>query len=190
MSHFDEGGPNTIFSRPARGAALLPAANRNYLHSALLREGPRHPLHCGPARPCQQTPAPWRRGRASKPQLAEVGGRLSPLAALPSAKVKSKAPLKRDCVRSTRNRALAYCLRMISAQTHFCVCRDGKLVPTFPDHALANVAPKWDANVGVGPPDQALIDLLDCHMDQFAENEQCWKPFWKALRVCSAGLAS
>jgi len=25
---------------------------------------------------------------------------------------------------------------MISAQTHFCVCRDGKPVPTFPDHAL------------------------------------------------------
>src|SRR5215475_2444388 len=39
-----------------------------------------------------------------------------------------------------RNRALAYCLRMISAQTHFCVCRDGKPVSSFPDHALAYLA--------------------------------------------------
>jgi hypothetical protein len=30
---------------------------------------------------------------------------------------------------------LAFCLRMISAQT-LRVCREGKPVPTFPDHAL------------------------------------------------------
>ncbi len=35
-----------------------------------------------------------------------------------------------------RHRALAYCLSMISAQT-LRVCREGKPVPTFPDHALA-----------------------------------------------------
>jgi hypothetical protein len=32
---------------------------------------------------------------------------------------------------------LRFRLRMISAQTHFCVCRDGIPVPTFLDHALS-----------------------------------------------------
>src|ERR1700737_4532110 len=31
-----------------------------------------------------------------------------------------------------------FCLSMISAQTPFGVCREGKPVPTFPDHALSN----------------------------------------------------
>ena len=44
-------------------------------------------------------------------------------------------PLERDVFRMNRHRALAYCLRMISAQT-LRVCREGKPLYTFPDHAL------------------------------------------------------
>src|SRR5262249_18769309 len=39
--------------------------------------------------------------------------------------------LNGECGRCAPDRVLAYCFRMISAQTHFCVCRDGKPVPTF-----------------------------------------------------------
>src|SRR5882724_12796358 len=42
--------------------------------------------------------------------------------------------LERDEFRMNRHRALAYCLSMISAQT-LRVCREGKPVSTFPDHA-------------------------------------------------------
>jgi len=44
--------------------------------------------------------------------------------------------LKRDEVGSNQHRALAPCLRMISAQAS-CACREGKPQHTFPDHALA-----------------------------------------------------
>jgi hypothetical protein len=44
--------------------------------------------------------------------------------------------LERDDFSSNRHLALFCCLSMISAQT-LCVCREGKPVPTFPDHALA-----------------------------------------------------
>ncbi len=44
--------------------------------------------------------------------------------------------LERDEFRMNRHRALAYCLSMISAQT-LRVCREGKPVSTFPDHARA-----------------------------------------------------
>jgi hypothetical protein len=63
---------------------------------------------------------------------------------IPAGSIREQS-LKRDCVRSKRNRALAFCLRMISARTHFCVCRDGKLVPTFPDHALVLLCHKFAA---------------------------------------------
>src|SRR5258708_36979669 len=47
-------------------------------------------------------------------------------------------PLERDGFSSIRHLALASCLNMISAQT-LRVCRGGKPVPTFPDHALASL---------------------------------------------------
>src|SRR4030088_701165 len=43
--------------------------------------------------------------------------------------------LERDDFSSNRHPALSFCLSMISAQT-LRVCREGKPVPTFPDHAL------------------------------------------------------
>src|SRR6202043_2267030 len=43
--------------------------------------------------------------------------------------------LERDDFSSNRHPALSLCLSMISAQT-LRVCREGKPVPTFPDHAL------------------------------------------------------
>src|SRR3977135_3099759 len=42
---------------------------------------------------------------------------------------------ERDDFSSNRHPALSFCLSMISAQTPS-VCREGKPVPTFPDHAL------------------------------------------------------
>src|SRR5258705_4252172 len=48
----------------------------------------------------------------------------------------SPVPLERDDSSSNRHPVLCFCLSMISAQT-LCVCREGKPVPTFPDHALA-----------------------------------------------------
>jgi len=42
--------------------------------------------------------------------------------------------LERDDFSSNRHTALSFCLSMISAQT-LRVCREGKPVPTFPDHA-------------------------------------------------------
>src|SRR5712675_1224455 len=45
--------------------------------------------------------------------------------------------LERDDFSSNRHPALSFCLSMISAQT-LRVCREGKPVPTFPDHALAD----------------------------------------------------
>src|SRR5467141_4835873 len=47
-----------------------------------------------------------------------------------------RRPLERDDFSSNRHPALSFCLSMISAQT-LRVCREGKPVPTFPDHALA-----------------------------------------------------
>src|SRR6267143_4029332 len=47
----------------------------------------------------------------------------------------STTPLERDDFSSNRHPALSYCLSIISAQT-LRVCREGKPVPTFPDHAL------------------------------------------------------
>src|SRR6266478_569565 len=44
-------------------------------------------------------------------------------------------PLERDDFSWNRHPALSFCLSMISAQT-LRVCREGKPVPTFPDHAL------------------------------------------------------
>ena len=43
--------------------------------------------------------------------------------------------IERDDFSSNRHPALSFCLSMISAQT-LRVCREGKPVPTFPDHAL------------------------------------------------------
>src|ERR1700733_14550099 len=43
--------------------------------------------------------------------------------------------LKRDEIKLNRHRALASCLSMISAQT-LRICREGKPLHTFPDHAL------------------------------------------------------
>src|SRR5712664_3984580 len=43
--------------------------------------------------------------------------------------------LEPDDFSSNRHPALSFCLSMISAQT-LRVCREGKPVPTFPDHAL------------------------------------------------------
>src|SRR6266850_2943358 len=48
--------------------------------------------------------------------------------------------LERDDFSSNRHPALSFCLSMISAQT-LRVCREGKPVPTFPDHALARWTP-------------------------------------------------
>src|SRR6266581_8004745 len=47
------------------------------------------------------------------------------------------ARLERDDFSSNRHPALSFCLSMISAQT-LRVCREGKPVPTFPDHALGH----------------------------------------------------
>jgi hypothetical protein len=46
-------------------------------------------------------------------------------------------PLERDDFSSIRHLAQSFCWSMISAQT-LRVCREGKPVPTFPDHALAS----------------------------------------------------
>src|SRR5258705_12411316 len=46
--------------------------------------------------------------------------------------------LERDDFSSNRHPALSFCLSMISAQT-LRVCREEKPVPTFPDHALAQI---------------------------------------------------
>ena len=46
-----------------------------------------------------------------------------------------RRPLERDDFSSNRHPAPSFCLSMISAQT-LRVCREGKPVPTFPDHAL------------------------------------------------------
>ncbi|WP_207234629.1 hypothetical protein, partial [Bradyrhizobium sp. Leo170] len=47
----------------------------------------------------------------------------------------SQQTLEHDDFSSNRHPALALCLSMISAQT-LRVCREGKPVSTFPDHAL------------------------------------------------------
>src|SRR6202051_3134311 len=49
--------------------------------------------------------------------------------------------LERDDFSSNRHPALSFCLSMISAQT-LRVCREGKPVPTFPDHALVLLSQK------------------------------------------------
>src|SRR6202048_655942 len=48
---------------------------------------------------------------------------------------------ERDDFSSNRHPALSFCLSMISAQT-LRVCREGKPVPTFPDHALPTLLAK------------------------------------------------
>src|SRR5260370_32399959 len=50
--------------------------------------------------------------------------------------------LERDDFSSNRHPALSFCLSMISAQT-LRVCREGKPVPTFPDHALVRDPPNF-----------------------------------------------
>src|SRR6266550_7143454 len=50
--------------------------------------------------------------------------------------------LERDDFSSNRHLAQSFCLSMISAQT-LRVCREGKPVPTFPDHALVR-GTCWD----------------------------------------------
>src|SRR5882724_712086 len=60
-------------------------------------------------------------------------------AALPQLKIfQESSRLERDDFSSNRHPALSFCLSMISAQT-LRVCREGKPVPTFPDHALAQI---------------------------------------------------
>src|ERR1700758_1003210 len=71
---------------------------------------------------------------ASPPRIVQTSDRLaSPLRCI-SRRDRLASP-KRDGFRTKRHRALAYCLRMISAQT-LRVCREGKPLHTFPDHAL------------------------------------------------------
>src|SRR5258708_5298898 len=52
-----------------------------------------------------------------------------------------RRPLERDDFSSNRHPAPSFCLSMISAQT-LRVCREGKPVPTFPDHALVLLSQK------------------------------------------------
>ena len=60
--------------------------------------------------------------------------------------------LERDDFSSNRHPALSFCLSMIPAQT-LRVCREGKPVPTFPDHALDDHS--------------APIDLSTPHIGQY-----------------------
>jgi hypothetical protein len=57
--------------------------------------------------------------------------------------------LERDDFSSNRHPALSFCLSMISAQT-LRVCREGKPVPTFPDHALEPKCRDSSEAVGCG----------------------------------------
>src|SRR5882672_11921624 len=57
-----------------------------------------------------------------------------------------ETPPERDGIRLNRHRALGFCLSMISAQTRR-VCREGKPLHTFPDHALAARLPGRGASV-------------------------------------------
>src|SRR3984893_14983845 len=66
--------------------------------------------------------------------------------------------LERDDFSSNRHPALSSCLSMISAQT-LRVCREGKPVPTFPDHALG----ASQAHVLVDPCGRAGIDRSGIH---------------------------
>src|SRR4051812_14721265 len=50
---------------------------------------------------------------------------------------RSCRPANSDSTELNQTLALSYCLSMISAQT-LRVCREGKPVSTFPDHALAS----------------------------------------------------
>src|SRR5258708_36212886 len=49
--------------------------------------------------------------------------------------IRCRADLEQDDFSSNRHLALAFCLSMISAQT-LRVCREGKPLHTFPDHAV------------------------------------------------------
>src|ERR1700687_4113486 len=51
--------------------------------------------------------------------------------------------LELDDFSSNRHPALSFCWSVISAQT-LRVCREGKPVPTFPDHALASARNAFD----------------------------------------------
>src|ERR1700736_4996907 len=66
---------------------------------------------------------------------------------------KLKRAPERDDVSSNRHPSLFFCLSMISAQT-LRVCREGKPVPTFPDHALSGVE-------GCKPSLQVCLEVLD-----------------------------
>src|ERR1700692_3658858 len=73
--------------------------------------------------------------------------------------------LERDDFSSNRHPALSFYLRMISPQT-LRVCREGKPVPTFPDHALARSRPHASlarAHDGLGPVGdiQLIEDAID-----------------------------
>src|SRR6266702_2355941 len=63
---------------------------------------------------------------------------------------------ERDDFSSNSHPALTFCLSMISAQT-LCVCREGKPVSTFPDHALPE--PRGGAAVGFAAASLRWRDL-------------------------------
>src|SRR4051795_11791259 len=64
--------------------------------------------------------------------------------------------LERHDFSSNRHPAPSSCLSMISAQT-LRVCREGKPVPTFPDHALILVAIEFEDLRAVPLREQACI---------------------------------
>jgi hypothetical protein len=61
----------------------------------------------------------------------------------------TKGRLKRDCVKSKRDRVLGCSLRMISAQTP-CVCREGKPVPNFRIMRQHVISAHLTLHIGVG----------------------------------------
>src|SRR5262245_28540605 len=112
---------------------IAPACTRAELHDCA--DDPADPG------PCSRTAPTTARSHEPRGRRACMELRLGSVASQPSRpvsrrQVKPLREVKSDCVRSKRNRLLAYCLRMIFAQTHFSVCRDGKPVPAFANHAL------------------------------------------------------
>src|SRR5467141_2740803 len=99
------------------------------------------------------------------PQRGERMASLSPLA---------MTNLERDDFSSNPKPALSFCLSMISAQT-LRVCRKGKPVPTFPDHALVRgrqFAPKkLIARIHVSKTRLIDIYLLVGQFPAFANEE-------------------
>src|SRR5258705_2039649 len=64
--------------------------------------------------------------------------------------------IERDDFSSNRHPALSFCLSMISAQT-LRVCREGKPVPTFPDHALTE---RYADALFLAPDNVAMLAYL------------------------------